>query len=194
MGFLSDDIHSLVTSVDGRSRVIVSFRRETNSLAITEGYQEAILAKLMTLLANHTHEILVFCYQVPSDKDFNQQLFDAFVKKGFQCEFIQQKLSLQEGLNLYSKASLVLSNRLHILLPCIGLGTSHIGIIDKLNHHKILGIYRDAGLEDLLVDVNQSVDSQLLEKLYALFDYQFLTSLYAEQYSNAKQKIADILK
>jgi polysaccharide pyruvyl transferase WcaK-like protein len=194
MAFYSKDITSIETSSENRSGILISFREETNAMSVTAGYKQQITDKLFTLLNPYKDtETIKFCYQVPSDKEFNQALCQTFSEAGFKCEFINKKLPLKLALKTYSNALMVLSNRLHILLPCIGLGTSHIGIIDKENHHKILGIYRDIGLEDLLVDINQEVESSLPDNLAQQLGYDKLREVYHASFEHAEQAIKALI-
>lgn len=195
LAFMSSDIDEIVSQTDIDKNIVISFREATNSMAKASGYQAMIKEKIPLLLEKYKENHTIYLvFQVPSDKGFNQEIYEMLSDLGFKCEFVSEKLKLQDALQLYANANIVMSNRLHILLPCIGLGTKHAGIIDTKKHHKIYGIYKDIGLEELLIDFESTVDNNTLDDLSVRFPTELLLEKYKTQNHLAKSKLAALIQ
>ncbi|MFC4700664.1 polysaccharide pyruvyl transferase family protein [Glaciecola siphonariae] len=195
LAFVSDDIKKISENKQSErnGNLVISFREQTNAMFNAQGYTEKITDKLAKLIEQKQANKLVFCYQVPSDRDFNHRLFCEFKERGYNCEFINKKLRLNEALKLYANSSFVLSNRLHILVPSLCFGTAHLGIIDKKQHHKILGIYRDLNIDSLLVDIDDEITPETIANTAEISSSAHLSSLYNQELEYAHKIRSNIM-
>ncbi len=110
---------------------------------------------------------LVICYQVTRDREFCRSLHARYQN---QCEaiFIEQQVDRQFMSDLYSRASMIFSNRLHVLLFGLICGSIPIAVINQKTQAKVSGIFSDAGLMKLVLDTNQAtIDWQHLREIMA---------------------------
>lgn len=167
LSFISEDISKLKNrkSKNSIQNIVISFRPETNVLEKRDDYIDSLNLKLQKILENTSKKIvIIFCYQVPSDKEINFQLYKSALSLGLNVIWMQDKLTLQQALEIYNNSYIVISNRLHILLPSLILNVRHIPMIDTKSHAKITAIYEDLGLKEMLCDIysDEKVDLSLL--------------------------------
>ncbi len=168
--------------------VIFSFRdytygvSQSNSLNEISEYKNKLfirLDKIVDLVCGELSKKLVITYQVSSDHDFCQVLKDRY-KDLYNVAFIERQLDSQSMSALYSRASIVFSNRLHVLIFAMICGSLPIAVVDTANHNKITGIFLDIGLMQLVIDILQepfeveilrkiSADSPLIKEKIALY-------------------------
>ena len=135
--------------------VVISFRDSTHSSASDTNYVSRLFKVLdtVTQIVCQAHsKQLVVSYQVERDGDLCKLIRDRYASR-YELVFIEERIQLQNVGTFYSKASMVFSNRLHVLL----LGMLHnalpFAITDK-NHTKVLGILSDADLLDSIIDLD----------------------------------------
>ncbi|HBE19775.1 MAG TPA: hypothetical protein DEG17_15095 [Cyanobacteria bacterium UBA11149] len=137
--------------------VIFSFRKASHALAESVEYKNnlcTVLDEIVKLVCGEWSKKLVISYQVEHDYEFCKWISDRY-KKYCDVVFIEEKVNSQSMYNLYSRASLVFSNRLHVLLFAIACGSLPIAVVDAAHHDKISGIFADAGLMQLLIDIGK---------------------------------------
>jgi polysaccharide pyruvyl transferase WcaK-like protein len=67
---------------------------------------------------------------------------------------------------LYSQVSFVFSNRLHVLLFALANGAIPFAIIDIKKNTKITGLFEDAGLKSLIININDHpIDIKALREI-----------------------------
>lgn len=155
---------------------VLSFRSENK---IT-GYDEAINNTLTRILACNTQ------FQQYSWATVSQVEFD--VERNAQLAQWLKSMSLPvteySGLSeldyfaIYHSAQYVFSNRLHVLLFALRQGAVAYAVVDPAVNTKIVGIYRDMGLAELIIDinnlpseiklVNQAVIESQIDKVFSL--------------------------
>lgn len=136
--------------------VIFSFREQTHNLAQAPAYQQQlyqVLDAIAELVCQTWGKKLVISYQVESDRTFCQHLAERYSVL-HSVLFVKERVDLDSMQRVYSGAFMVFSNRLHVLMLAMAYGAIPIAVIDKINHHKITGIFQDANLSHLLIDIN----------------------------------------
>lgn len=138
------------------NHIIFSFRTSPHSSISTTEYNNklfTVLDKIVKLFCEEQSYKLVICYQVDQDYELSKLLKMRYEKL---CEliFIERQIDTRLMSSLYSEASMVFSNRLHVLLFSAILGSLPVAVVDVDKHEKIVGIFSDAKIERLLLDIN----------------------------------------
>ena len=134
-----------------RSGLVCSFRSEPD----IDGYDEAIECFLMLARQGDFGGAAAtwrFCSQVIFDDARNRQLALSLSamhvpidsKHFFDFDYFCQQ---------YGAVRAVLSNRLHVLLFALRMGTPAFAVIDPVVNRKVAGIYNELGLQEFIVDV-----------------------------------------
>lgn len=140
--------------------VVFSFREQTHNLIQSLKYQQQLyqtLDAIAALVCQTWSKKLVICYQVEMDHVFCQHLAERYNTR-HTVLFVKERVDLNSMQSLYGGAFMVFSNRLHVLMLAMAFGSIPIAVIDKMNHHKITGIFQDADLTHLLIDLNDRTD------------------------------------
>lgn len=153
--------------------VVASFRSEPGKGSYDEAVENALLAMITKLVSRQGGKV-VFATQVSFDHARNAALRAKLEQAGFSVESSEAR-SERDLLGLYRQASHVLSNRLHVLLFALRQGTPAYAVVDQKLNSKIIGIYTDLGLSDLIVDVGvpafdvatMPVDETRLKNIFA---------------------------
>ena len=139
--------------------VIFSFRAQTHNLADSsthpQEYQQQLFRSLdaiASLVSQTWSKKLIISYQVEMDQPFCQQLAERYAAS-HQAIFVKEQVDLDSMREIYGNAFIVFSNRLHVLMLAMALGAIPIAVVDTANHSKITGIFQDADLHRLVVDV-----------------------------------------
>lgn len=142
-----DDESSEVTNC------IFSFRSSLykGDISKIENLKEAIVILAHTLIRQYGCSIQI-TYQVGTDANFAHELYQTLSRQHDNVFLVEELITLENAGSFYGHAQLVFSNRLHTLLLSYKYGAVPIGFIDKSNQKKIVGIFEDVGLEDLLID------------------------------------------
>lgn len=139
--------------------VILSFRDYVTRQAI-EPYRSELYNCIGSLL-NHilkdkTKNVLL-TYQCDHDKYVQEEILKRFRHLG-NIHIANELITLENANEYYGRASVVLSNRLHVLLLAYKYGALTIGLTDLKAHVKIRGIFDDAHLESHLIDIHQPIE------------------------------------
>jgi polysaccharide pyruvyl transferase WcaK-like protein len=134
--------------------VVFSFRgvfKEFNASQYKDNLL-TVLDEIVDTVCGEWLKKLVICYQVRRDAKVCQELLERYKSR---CEviFIEEYLDSQYMYDLYSGASMVFSNRLHVLMFAMRCDSIPIAVIDVPNEEKIVGIFSDAGLKRLILDI-----------------------------------------
>jgi polysaccharide pyruvyl transferase WcaK-like protein len=147
-------------NIDG-DYVIFSFREFPYKLTETVKYNNnlyAVLDAIVKLVCGEWSKKLVISYQVTRDYEFCKGIRDKY-KDDCNVIFIESQIDSQCMYDLYSRASMVFSNRLHVLLFAMVCGSLPVAVIDLAEHNKkITGIFLDAQLMRLVIDIRKSSD------------------------------------
>ena len=145
--------------VDG-DYVIFSFRKPLQSIADTVQYKNDLytaLDSIVKLVCGEWSKKLVISYQVTRDYEICKGIKDRY-KDYCDIIFIERQIDSQCMYNLYSRASMVFSDRLHVLLFAMVCGSLPVAVVDLAMHNKITGIFLDAKLMQLVIDRRKSLD------------------------------------
>jgi polysaccharide pyruvyl transferase WcaK-like protein len=137
--------------------VILSFRESTHNFAKNSNYQSHLfrmLDKIVDLVCIQWSKKILITYQVTSDYQFCQLLYDRY-HDTYDVTLLDEKVRSQSLSLVYSKASLVFTNRLHVLMFSMACGALPFAAIDTEHHDKITGILQDANLQSLIIDIHQ---------------------------------------
>jgi polysaccharide pyruvyl transferase WcaK-like protein len=179
-----------------QSYIVLSFRsgfREFDS----SGYKAnllTVLDKLVKMTCGDSQNKLVISYQVNSDYKFSKNLFERYQNE-YDVLFIERYIDSRSMYDLYSGASMVCSNRLHVLMFAMFCGSLPIAIVNRDKERRINGIFSDAGLQEIILDISQGTDE--LERLPELLNRSQVIkekiSLAFQQNSLTCQKILETL-
>lgn len=170
--------------------VICSFRSERK----INGYDEAV--------NNTLHAILNFNKQLPkhhwscvSQVDFdverNGQIAAWLKSRGMQVTELSG-LNEQDYFALYHGAQYVFSNRLHVLLFALRQGAVAYAVVDPAVNTKIVGIYQDMGLSDLVIDIN-SPPQELNLLMQEIFEGQ-IDKIFSLKQHEISEQLKNILQ
>ena len=138
-------------------RIIITFRNTTH---ISGGGANPYLAKLKEHLArlcqfltpNYRIEIV---YQVAMDRTFCEELYNELRSQIQQISFHATQVTLENAEDIFSGAAAIITNRLHAALLAYKYGALPIILTAKASHHKIIGIFQHAGIEDMIIDLDE---------------------------------------
>lgn len=145
--------------VDG-DYVVFSFRdtfREFNNPEYKNNLC-ATLDSIVQLVCVEWGKTLVIAHQVDWDYEFCKWLSDRY-QNSCKIVFIERYIDSQYMYDLYSGAFMVFSNRLHVLLLAMLCGALSMAVVERASEHKITGIFSDAGLSRLIVDIDRGSSS-----------------------------------
>lgn len=131
-----------------KNGIILSFRNRNESIVYD------VLKKSIDKISFLQNEKILFSSQVDFDFSFNKDLERLFTSNGYdasEINFSDKELYFE----LYKNTKLVLSNRLHVLLFSLVSGTRAIAMIEQEHDEKIIGIFKDLGLESLICDLDK---------------------------------------
>ncbi len=133
---------------------LMSFRCEES-----ESYNlnlKEVVAKISSAAYSENFGKCVFTSQVLFDVEWNIQLVE-LVKRN-NIEACYENCSEDELMGVYSGALAVFSNRLHVLLFAMRQGAKVFPVVDIYKNKKIVGIFKDIGLSDMIIDINKPFD------------------------------------
>jgi polysaccharide pyruvyl transferase WcaK-like protein len=146
--------------------VIFSFRASTHKLDNSNLYKESlypVLDQIAHFVCGELAQKLVISYQVKRDYETCQEIKDRYQEQ-YKPVLIENQVNRQDMQQIYAHASLVFSNRLHVLVFAMAHGAIPIAVVDVEKHSKVVGIFSDVGLMHLVIDIqNPQIH---LERLY----------------------------
>lgn len=179
--------------------IILSFRDYVTRQAIepyrTELYN-CIGSLLKHIFKDKTKKVLL-TYQCDHDKYVQEEILRKFGHLG-NISIAHELITLENANEYYGKASIVLSNRLHVLLLGYKYGALTIGLTDLKAHVKIRGIFEDAHLGSHLIDIHQPI-----ENIYSHYDslasniednWQDIHRMEARNYQSLKEVFERVFK
>ena len=173
--------------------IVFSFRESAHSCDTSNAYQEnlvVVLDKIVDLVCRQWSKRLIVAYQVDYDSEFSQRLVQRYVEP-YDVEFVDQKLNVQDALELYSNALMVFSNRLHVLLFAIMAGSLPIAVIDSDRQSKVTGIFLDAELSSLVLDIHSDLEQVM--KLNMLVNEMNLIKERIKRYRQNRELLGQTL-
>ncbi|MEL7585431.1 MAG: polysaccharide pyruvyl transferase family protein [Prolixibacteraceae bacterium] len=143
--------------------VLLSFRDSVTGTRRDMPYFNALTDALDKVLPDLGKKILLF-YQTVYDRNACLDIFDRYQDK-HDIEFIDKCLSHTEASILYSGAELVISNRMHVLVPALKANTLIFSITDTQRHCKLRSVLYENDIPECFGDLS---DQELREKLRLL--------------------------
>ncbi len=140
-------------------------------------YIESMLKKCSEILEVINKKVdgnikIYFIYQVEKDKFFCDKAYQNF-KDVYDCEFIENRITLDDAKNIYGKATYNISNRMHSILLGYKYGALPIALVDTEKHIKISQTLIDNNLNELLIDVYKDKNNNiefLIENKEVIYD------------------------
>ncbi|MFQ4139767.1 polysaccharide pyruvyl transferase family protein [Nodosilinea sp. PGN35] len=161
---------------EDRDFVVFSFR-DLSSSAVKPLTSQTNLFDKLDIIAEFCVEKLskkiLITYQVEHDYEFSKEIFDRYSAKYgnvSKVEFIESRLDTVSMQMIYSQSYITFSNRLHVLMFSMAHGSLPIGIVDSNKNAKIVGIFLDSGMADLLLDISSCDRAFIEEKLKKIAD------------------------
>ena len=139
--------------------IIVSFRKATPDDGYSSRYGELLSEKVAVLISafSNIDRKISFFSNVLEDKDFNLSLIQDNKSTNSDLAYIDELPINFDYEKFLSEYGVVVSNRLHVLLPAMSEGLLPIAVVSR-NHHKIIDLFSSYGFEDFLVFVESSTD------------------------------------
>lgn len=135
--------------------IVISFRGNVEGHETDFEYLKKVKSRLNKIIEDNPSEVLyIFSYQVKEDLEVIELIKNDFADKGLRINLIKEQLTFSKAIELYSGAKYVYTNRLHVALLAMFNNAPSIVITDTIKHHKIVNVYLDLYLSDLIFDSN----------------------------------------
>lgn len=158
LAFLSKDLklnNEKSKDLQKEPYIFLSFRPSFPDAEISYDYIDAIIKKLLVFIKERDEKLIKVAFQVPEDLTPCIAISEAVsTLEGKIVEFIDETLELDVAVELIRNANLVISNRLHVLLPALINGVSHVSLTDLRSHKKLVALYETIGASFALHDIN----------------------------------------
>ncbi|MEQ9667106.1 polysaccharide pyruvyl transferase family protein [Coleofasciculus sp. G2-EDA-02] len=191
--------HNLIRNSGEEDYVIFSFRSLpiskkdlTKSDFSTPESLCSVLDEIVKLVCGQWSKKLIISYQVTRDHDFCKELADRYTNLA-DVVFIEKQIDSQSMYDLYSRALMVFSNRLHVLMFAMACGSLPVAVVDAAVQHKVTGIFSDVGLMQLVIDIGKGTSA--VESLPGIVDEaDKIKEKMASCYKNRRQEGEDLLQ
>jgi len=156
------------SSIQPKRKIVISFRNSIFEGQSDDTYliklRESLFAMLRNIDQTYSFEVV---YQVKRDYDFCKKLYDE-LKKEMNITFNETQITLDNAADAYAEAYCVITNRLHGALLGYKYGALPVILTDANDHLKIKGIYQDAGVTELLINIHDGINSNVSQFLSLL--------------------------
>ncbi len=149
--------------------VVVNLRNSTLDEYVFDSYITKLVGGLKNILEELSNKLgekleVRVVYQVAEDKLFAEFIYNE-ISSIYNASFVNEQLRLSTAHEYYGKSFVTISNRMHSLLFAYKYNSLPIALIDKKEHVKITATFEDAGIDELIFDVNSNAgfSSQLQE-------------------------------
>jgi len=172
------------------TKVIVSLRQETPDDQYNVNYKPALEFSLNSVLLPffNKQQSVSFFANVMEDQSFNSALALDFSKTQRHVNYVE---IMPIGLDynaFFEGYGVVVSNRLHVLIPAMSAGLLPVALVSKA-HSKIISLFCSYGLDRFLVYTDESSDS-IHAKITELIDRQ--EHLRSENYKKLCQLKSEV--
>lgn len=159
LAFISPDIRPINKDENDESYHFISFRAKFPDASVKESYLSSIVEKLTRYVSTHKVTSIIIGYQVPEDSVPCELIYKALKQlPDVEVKYLPDVLELDQAIAIISKAEMVLSNRLHVILPALIAGIPHVALTDAAQHKKICTLYESIGADFVIHDVNESTE------------------------------------
>ena len=137
--------------------VTLSFRGGLFGSKVEPDYTAKVLTYVKAILMNDffNNKAFVICHQVEEDAEVSSILYEA-LKDTYPCTLQANIMNMYDANILYRKSNCVLTNRLHVGLLAIVNGCPAYVITDLKKHTKIVNVFNELGLGNLLHDLESN--------------------------------------
>lgn len=150
-----------------KNTIYLSFRSSTfyekHDLGYVSRLKESIKVVLDSLVKQDQEKSIVIGYQASADKDFSKVLYEA-LKGDYNIMLCPDQVIVHTLEKTYNDVEFVLSNRMHVLLFAYKFGALPIAVTDAAQHSKISEVFKESGLDDLLVDITRPINDEQLKR------------------------------
>lgn len=186
------------TSDISKDTILFSFRSSTHSMSSNnQAYQEKLFQLVdrisNTLVNENSNYKILVSYQVEHDYSFCKEVF-SLLKGRYNVSFIEEMITTSNAESIYRGVKYIFSNRLHVLLYGYKFGALPIPMIDSKEHLKITGIFEDAKLGKLILDINNLNMDLFLDDLIknSLIKYNRLVNVEKKYTLESEQLMTEI--
>lgn len=142
------------------NKLLLSFRGDRRYPHASKQYENMIYSDIPKEAATLFDDVI--CYsQVEFDKDEQCKLSKLLSMAGNVVSLKEEYTNLEKAACHLSEANVVISNRLHVLLPAMMLGRLTLAVGSKHVDSKIVAIFKDMGLIHLFYDVEDKSENFL---------------------------------
>lgn len=146
-----------------QSDILLSFRGAIKGKGIEPLYFNLIKNGIISFLSKKNGLNLKLTHQVETDFEVNTLINKEINLLDVNNELCDEKLSFSDAVNYYSNAKIIVTNRLHVFLFAMCVGTITGIITDKVNHKKLVSILNDLNLGDVFIDKEKhSMDNEII--------------------------------
>ncbi len=155
---------------DGR-QVMVSLRRETPDDFYDSAYSALLKKGLSAVLDAFAgrEEKATFFSNVNEDREFNIELVAELTASEMALVYLEDCPQDLDYSRFFKNTGVVISNRLHVLLPAMSEGLLPIALVSR-KHYKIVNLFCSFGLDEFLIYVEEC--ESIKEKVIKLLDNQ----------------------
>lgn len=196
LAFLLFENNKLLKKIKGTTNNSITICLRPSLIGKTSDYVylQQIIHKTKTLLKyllkrNINISIINIAFQVDCDNESLMEI-DNMLKSEFNnLEIIihSKLLSFDEASELYSSSEYVITNRLHVFLFAMNVGTKAFIVTDNQKHKKLISIISDLNLNSLIFDENN------LEGLNSANDLEIFGKLAINKKNELIETISNIL-
>ncbi|MFT4031274.1 MAG: polysaccharide pyruvyl transferase family protein [Siphonobacter sp.] len=139
--------------------IVLSFRSDIEGSRMNMEYLDKLIIKITQIIKSNFYKdySIVLSYQVEEDLPVLRLIHEALNEISIKSKIIEKQLTFSEAISLYYNASFVFSNRLHVALLAFLNNTVSLIITDIENHHKLVNIYNDLQLNELIIDCDNNL-------------------------------------
>ena len=165
---------------------LVSLRSNTPDIRDGSSFAKQVIGQLEALFCdNDTTSDLLLYSQVLEDDEFNNGLRLSFSKNNRSASFESNPPENFDYKSLFENTDIVISNRLHILLPALTEGLLAVALVSK-KHLKIINFFKTHGWEHLIIYIEDENLVPRIGELKALWPKQ--NTVMFEQLKGLREK------
>lgn len=150
--FLTDN--KLDKSKNTQPLIVISLRGDIEGHKLNIEYFNSLAERVISILKVNPNYQLKLAYQVQEDLEVLEALKVKLDEHNIAAELLKEQLTLGQAIHLYASANYVITNRLHVALFAILNDTIPLITTDIKKHKKIVNIFKDLDLEEILIDFN----------------------------------------
>lgn len=154
LSFLAFDEYSTCSRESLKvSDVLISFRGDRSPPLVSDHYHRMIKADIPEICQLTFKSIC--CYsQVKYDAEFLKSIYDSISPDTTAASYHEEYSDIGKAAALINNVDIVISNRLHVLLPAIMLGKLVVAVGTYEDDKKIFSIFKDMGVQEFFYDLD----------------------------------------